>query len=414
VRAVKKVTVLSTGNELLYGTTLDTNSSFISGALFTLDLHVGMHLVVGDDLDDLERALRHALDLSDIIIMTGGLGPTDDDNTIEALRRIFGFSLHIDGPSRERMASFLRNMGLPMSEADQKMAEVPDGVIVIPNNNGLAPGFIVRQNNKIVIALPGVPREMTDMMARSVIPFLQKECRIAARAGMSYRLIGMKESDINESIKSMPLPLEQMDWGMTAKDGVTTVTFVPRGGGELDAGSILAEARKRFGNRFLDPPFKLPEEEAVNLLRDKRLTVSFAESCTGGLISKRITDIPGASDVFTGAVVAYDNRVKVRSLGVSEERLSSHGAVSAEVASDMAEGVRKSMGSDIGISTTGIAGPGGGTEAKPVGTVWFALADSLGVKTFTMRISGDRERVRMFASLIAIEFLRNYLREYKS
>jgi len=411
---MKNVTVLSTGNELLYGTTPDTNGSFISGALFPLELHMGMRLVVGDDVDDLERALKHALDLSDIVIMTGGLGPTDDDNTIEALRRIAGFSVHMDGPSRERMESFLRNMGMPLSDADRKMVEVPDGATVIPNNNGLAPGFILRHNDKIIIAMPGVPREMTDMTVRSVIPFLQKESGMAARASISYRVIGMKESEINEAIKSMALPLEGMEWGMTANDGITTVSFVAKGGGELDSGGICAEARRYFGSRFLDPAFKLPEEEAVHMLRKKRLTVSFAESCTGGLISKRITDIPGASDVFTGSVVAYDNREKIRSLGVSEEKLSKHGAVSAEVASDMASGVRRYMESDIGISTTGIAGPGGGTEAKPVGTVWFALADSQGERTFTMRISGDRERVRTFASLIAIELLRNYAREYKS
>jgi nicotinamide-nucleotide amidase len=245
------------------------------------------------------------------------------------------------------------------------------------------------------------------------MPFLQKECRVTSRESVSYQVVGMKEAEINEAIHAMPIALEQVEWGMTAKDGVTAVTFVAKSGKELNDAVVLAEARKRFGVRFLDPAFNLPEEEVVHLLREKRLTVSFAESCTGGLISKRITDIPGASEVFTGAVVAYDNMVKVRSLGVPEERLSSHGAVSAEVASDMAEGVRKSMGSDIGISTTGIAGPGGGTEAKPVGTVWFGLSDSRGVKTFSLRISGDRERVRTFASLAAIEFLREYVRELK-
>jgi nicotinamide-nucleotide amidase len=411
---MKNVAVLSTGNELLYGAGLDTNSSFISGALFPLELRVGMHLVVGDDVGDLERALNHAIDISDITIITGGLGPTDDDNTIEALRRIFGFSVRIDGPSHARMESFLKNMGMPMTEADRKMVEVPDRARVIPNDNGLAPGFIIQRNKKIIIAMPGVPREMTEMMARSVIPFLQKECKIAARESMSYRVVGMKESEINEAIKNMTIPLEQMEWGMTARDGITTVTFVAKTGGVPDIGGILDEARRHFGARFLDPAFKLPEEEVVHLLRERRLTVSFAESCTGGLLSKRITDIPGASDVFTGAVVAYDNTVKMRSLGVAEERLTKYGAVSAEVASDMAAGVRKSMRTDIGISTTGIAGPGGGTEGKPVGTVWFALADARGVKAFTMRISGGRERVRTFASLIAIEFLRNYAREYKS
>ena len=234
------------------------------------------------------------------------------------------------------------------------------------------------------------------------------------RTSISYRVIAMKESEINEAIRAMNIPLDRMEWGITAEDGITTVTFAAKTEDAIDIGGILAEARKHFGYRFLDPAFKLPEEEVVHLLREKRFTLSFAESCTGGLISKRITDIPGASDVFTGAVVAYDNRVKVSRLGVSEDKLSRYGAVSAEVAADMAAGVRESLGTDIGISTTGIAGPGGGSETKPVGTVWFGLADAHGVKTFTIQISGGRDRVRMFASLIAIEFLRNYLRELKA
>jgi nicotinamide-nucleotide amidase len=408
---MKSVTVLSTGNEILYGKTLDTNGSFISGALFPLTLQVCMHIVTGDGIDDLERSIRYAVEISDIVIITGGLGPTDDDNTIEALRRIFGFSVRVDNPSRDRMEIFFRDMNLPMSDADRKMVEVPDGVTVIPNTNGLAPGFILQQNKKLIIAMPGVPHEMMEMMVRSVVPFLQKECGFMTRTSISYRVIAMKESEINEAIRIMNIPLDRLEWGITAGDGITTVTFVGNTENAIDIEVILAEARKHFGSRFLDTAFKLPEEEIIHLLREKRLTVSCAESCTGGLVSKRITDVPGASDVFTGAMVAYDNRVKVIRLGVSEEKLSRFGAVSAEVAADMAAGVRESLETDIGISTTGIAGPGGGSEIKPVGTVWFGLADAHGVNTYTRQISGGRDRVRVFASLIAIEFLRNYLRE---
>jgi len=408
---VKRVTVMSTGNELLYGTTLDTNASFISGKLFPLSLGVRMHLTVGDDTDDLERAFRYALDCSDIIIVTGGLGPTDDDNTIAALRRIFGFPVEIDERSREKMEHFFRDMGTPLSGADLKMVEIPQGARVLFNSRGLAPGFIIQNEKNTVIAMPGVPMEMMEMTEREVIPFLKKECGAMERASFFIRVVGMKESEINEKIKSMDMDLGRFEWGMTAKQGIVTVTFAGKEEAAVDFGGIASEARRLFGGGILDPSFERPEQEVIHRMREKGMTLAAAESCTGGLIAKKITDIPGSSDVFVGCVVAYSNAVKMSELGVSKELLFRFGAVSEEAASEMAAGVRVRLGADIGISATGIAGPGGGSPSKPVGTVCFCLADSRGSRPFTRRISGSRERVRAFASLIAIEYLRNYLKQ---
>jgi nicotinamide-nucleotide amidase len=408
---MRRVTVMSTGNELLYGKTPDTNSSYISGRLFVLTIGVRMHLTVGDDVDELERAFRHALDRSDIVIVTGGLGPTDDDNTIEALRRIFGFRIVVDKQSREKMQGFFREMGMTPSSSDRKMVEVPDGARVLENVRGLAPGFVLNDEEKVVIAMPGVPEEMETMMEGEVIPYLIKECGVAERPSHSFKIIGMRESQINDKIKHMNVDLGEFEWGMTARQGIATVTFVGKRDASVDFETIASGAARLFEGKLLEPAFERPEEEIIQLMRGKGMTLAAAESCTGGLISKRITDIPGSSDVFIGCVVAYRNAVKTAELGVSEERLSRFGAVSEEVASDMAAGVRFRLGSDIGISVTGIAGPGGGSVEKPVGTVCFCLSDSRGARPFTRRISGNRERVREFASLIAVENLRNYLKQ---
>ncbi|HNW29879.1 MAG TPA: CinA family nicotinamide mononucleotide deamidase-related protein [Spirochaetota bacterium] len=409
--AMKRVAIIASGNELLYGKTLDTNSGYISSRLFPLDLRVVLLMVAGDDSLELERSIRHALSVSDIVIMTGGLGSTDDDRTIETLQKIFGFSTAIDASARERMDSFFRNIGMPMTDRDLKMAEVPAGSTVLANEKGLAPGFMIRHEDKILIALPGVPAEAACMVDRIILPFLQAECGIGTRKTLSFKVVGMKESDINRAVLTMGIPLEHMEWGMTASEGITTLTFVARDGGYFNPEDITVKAGKTFGERYLDPAWQRPEEEVIAILRKRNMTVSVAESCTGGLISKRITDIPGSSDVFIGSVIAYDNSVKMAHLGVSVDDLEKHGAVSSEVASAMASGVRTGLGADIGISTTGIAGPGGGSELKPVGTVWFGFSDKKGTSSFTHMISGDRNRIRTWASLIAIENLRHYLKQ---
>ncbi len=403
------VSILSTGNEILYGKAVDSNGSFISSRLFPMDITMKRILVVGDSIDDLEHSIRHLLVDSDILIMTGGLGPTDDDNTIEALRKIFDFDVVIDDDARRRMESFLEKIGMATTSRDLKMAEVPAGALVLANEKGLAPGFIISSEDKLVIAMPGVPREAEYMMDNRVVPYLNSRYHIGVKKSISLKIIGVKESDISEAVKASGIPLDGMEWGMTAKEGATALTFVDRGSG-FDLNVLPSIIGKLFPDQVLDQMWDRPEEEVIDLLRKKGLTIAIAESCTGGLVSKRITDIPGSSDVFNGAIVSYGNNVKMSQLGVSDKTLSACGAVSSETASEMAAGVRRALSASIGISTTGIAGPGGGSESKPVGTVWFGLADENGIKTFTRIIGGDRERVRAMAALVAIENLRYYLK----
>ncbi|MBN1496791.1 MAG: CinA family nicotinamide mononucleotide deamidase-related protein [Spirochaetes bacterium] len=407
---MKTVAVLSTGNELLHGTVTDTNSAFISRRLFPLSVMVRAHYVAGDDTDGLTAMLGHAIETSDIVIMTGGLGPTDDDNTLAAVERLFGMPPCVDDESLTIMDSYLKQIGMPMTENERKMVEIPRGARVIRNLRGLAPGFIVRKEGKTLIAMPGVPGEMESMMEHSVLPFLRDECGIQERGHVTFRVTCMKESEVNEAVRKFDIIKQGFEWGITAEHGIINVIIAVQGEEKVDFDPVLREAGAVFGPRFLDPRFARPEEEVVALLRNMRLSVSFAESCTGGLVSKRITDIPGSSDVFFGSIIAYDNRVKQGWLGVDAGTLGRHGAVSQETAELMAAGIRRELETDIGISITGIAGPGGGSESKPVGTVWFGLADANGVRSFTRLLGGDRDRVRTLASLVAIEFLRDYLK----
>ncbi len=406
---MKRVTVLSTGSELLSGRVSDINASQVCGLLYPLAVDVRMIMVVGDDIDELERAIGIALEGSEILIITGGLGPTDDDNTIAALSRILRLSTCVNKNAQKKMESFFASMGIEMSPADLKMVEIPAGSRPVENPTGLAPGFIIHERGVVVIALPGVPGEMRVMLEQSVVPYLVNDLGLPERSSITFRVTGMKESEINAIMGEMDLPRDAIEWGITAGGGVAAVTLVSSVPGRHSWNDVIVRARKSFGPRYLDPRFRSPEEEVVQRLREAGLTVSLAESCTGGLVAKRITDIPGASDVFPGAVVAYGNEAKMALLNVKPATLAEKGAVSEDVAAEMATGAITAMKTDIAVAITGIAGPGGGTASKPVGMVCFGMAYSGGVRTNTKIFSGGRDRIRTFASLAAIEMLRDHL-----
>ncbi len=406
---MKSIAILSTGNELLYGSTIDTNSAFISSALFTTNFKVKFHYVVGDSIDELKRAIEYSAEHSDIIIITGGLGPTDDDNTIEALRQIFGFSVIIDKHAGEKMKTIFKRFGRDVNDSDMKMAAVPDSALIIKNKYGLAPGFILDCNNNVIIALPGVPVEMEYMFTNEIIPYLNKRFKVETVKNITLRVVGLKESDVNNSISMMDVDMKDLDWGITAGGGICTITFVPRGT-PLNEKNIISEAERVFKNRMISPQYEKPEEELLAVLRMKKLTIAAAESCTGGLISKRLTDIPGASSVFRGGIIAYSDDIKISQLNVSPQLLKKSGAVSEEAAGLMATGIKNRFSARIGISVTGIAGPGGGTDVKPVGTVCFGVDFGGYVKTFKRNFTGNRERIRNYSSLFIIDYLRRELK----
>jgi len=403
-----KTVIITTGDELLHGTTADTNSSFISWRLFGTDLNVVKHITVGDQLESIIDAINDSLQSSELLIMTGGLGPTDDDNTVEAVSKVFKKNIVIDNQSEKKMFGFFQSMNIRENSNDSKMITIPDDSIVLKNQKGLAPGFIIEDNNKILIALPGVPAEAEKMFDEEVLPYLKSRYNYQTGNRLMMKITGIRESDVNSKINSLRLDKE-IKWGISAKSGICDLCFISSGSGFSDKGGLISVLNAEFKNYLIDKKFNSPEEELIYLLKQKNYNISTAESCTGGLIGKRFTDIPGSSEVYAGSITAYSNSIKTGLLNVQQSTLEKYGAVSEETAAEMVLGVRKLFNTDIGISVTGIAGPGGGTKDKPVGTVCFGFYINKELITRKEFFAGDRDRIRIFSSLYAINFLRRYL-----
>lgn len=404
------VIIISTGDELLFGTTINTNSAYISSLLFGSNFKVIRQITIGDDIDSIISTISKSFEEAEIIITTGGLGPTDDDNTVEAVSRVFQTKVIIDDESNQKTISFFKSMKFAPNILDSKMSTIPENSHVIKNRLGLAPGFILSLDDKIIISLPGVPAETEDMMVRSVIPFLRDKFSFSDNHKLTYRMSGIRESDINTMVNELGLP-EFIRIGITSKSGVCDLIITGFTDNPEEKENIDLSIKNTFHKYLLEYDAVSPEHELVLLLKNKGLTLSTAESCTGGLIAKRITDVAGSSDVYIGSIVAYSNDVKKNFLDVSDETLRLHGAVSEATASEMAAGIKKRFNTDISVSTTGIAGPGGGSESKPVGTVCFGFEIQGYKHTFTREIKGNRDRIRTFSSLYAINFLRDLLKK---
>lgn len=402
------VIIITTGDELLYGTTVDTNSAFICSQFFGTDLRVKKHITIPDDIDGIESVLKESLSAADIVITTGGLGPTDDDNTVEAICGLFNLKPSVDKKHMEKMNNFFSSMKMPVGVSDAKMVSYPEGAIVMNNSKGLAPGFIIERGNKTVISMPGVPSEMEEMFASELSEYLKNKFSLDNSKRLVFKVTGIRESEINSLVRPL-LAKFDVRWGITPKYGICDLLVVPVSGDFSFADEIAAGLKEALGRYIIRNGMDSPEQELVHLLREKKLKLATAESCSGGLLSKRITDIPGSSDVFEGSVVAYSNEVKISLLGVNADVISRYGAVSEETARQMAEGLQRITGADVAVSITGIAGPGGGTEQKPVGTVCFGYYICGSLFSVTRQIPGNRERVRVFSTLYAINFLRKQL-----
>ncbi len=403
------VIIISTGDELLQGTTINTNSSFISSLFFGSNFRVIKQITIGDEIDPIVSCLKDSVKESDIIITTGGLGPTDDDNTVEAVCRLFKKSIITDEESNLKTIKFFQSMNLSPSILDSRMAAVPEGSFVIQNKYGLAPGFIVTDNRKVVISLPGVPVEAENMMLRDVMPYLTKEYSFSDNLKLTYRMSGIRESDINTIVNDINLP-DTLRIGITSKSGICDLVITGIDENLISKNNIDLLIKDKFSKFLLRHDTASPEQELVYLLKEKNLTISTAESCTGGLIAKRLTDIAGSSAVYKGSIIAYSNEIKEKFLDVSAETLSKYGAVSENTAAEMALGLRNKFNTDISISTTGIAGPDGGSDTKPVGTVCFSFIINDYYYTTTRVIKGNRDRIRIFSCLYVINFLREYLK----
>ncbi|MFQ5802837.1 MAG: competence/damage-inducible protein A [Candidatus Methylomirabilales bacterium] len=404
--------IVSTGTELLQAASVDTNSLYLVEQLQGIGIEVSTRTVVGDDRRRIRQVLRQALDRAKVVVLTGGLGPTEDDRSRDALADVSGRPLVLHNETLKGIEERFARRGIAMPEAATRQAWVPEGFVVLPNRHGTAPGLLWEEGDRLLVALPGPPREMHPLFVEQVVPVLLRRAgngqRIRAR---TVRVCGLFESQVEECMKEL-LHGDHPPVSLLARPGEVHVR-VTVAGGEEEVESQLQLWEEKLRNLLGEAVFGVDEErleEAVGrLLRRAGKTVAVAESCTGGLICHRITNVPGSSDYFERGIVSYSNRAKEDLLGVPFSVIERHGAVSPEVAVAMAAGVRRAAGTDLGVGVTGIAGPGGGTEAKPEGLTFIALADAQGEEWCEHRFRFDREGNKLWASQMALEMLRRFL-----
>jgi len=406
--------ILSIGDELVRGAVLDRNAAFLSIELEAIGMRVRAHVVVGDDEDRGTRALQESLARSDLVIATGGLGPTEDDRTRAIVGRAVGVPLHEHPGVRSGLEAWIAERGIPFTVGHARQALVPAGAEVLANPVGTAPGFWIRAGRCRLAVLPGVPREMEAMFRESLLPRLRALLPDAGRASTrTLRFFAVPESALGEVLRPRMQPGADPEIGITASGGIVSVTLTAREGSAARREERLGLAGRELRDRFGDACFGEGEDTLASVVvrESTRRGVRFAcaESCTGGLLASMITGVPGASAVFVEGAVTYANASKVRRLGVSPDDLEREGAVSEPVARAMAEGIARSAGVSLAVAITGIAGPEGGTDAKPVGTVYIAVHHEGRTRAERCRLRGDRNHIRRLAALTALDRIRRTL-----
>ena len=396
---IRTAEILCVGTELLLGEVVNTNAAYLSRALATLGISVYHQTVVGDNPDRLRAALAEAMGRADLVVMSGGLGPTYDDLTKETVASLLGRPLVMHEPTLAAIEEFFasREGGLAaMPPNNRKQALIPEGAVVFDNPNGTAPGLAVETDGGVVALLPGPPRELEPMTDRSLVPFLEGRVE-SVLVSHNLHILGMGES----AVESLLLPLMQSAQNPSvapyAGDGEVrlrvTAKAPTRAEAEALCGPVMEEIRKSPVGKFIyGVDVGRVEIALVAFLAEHNLTLATAESCTGGLIAKRITDVAGASRVFVGGGVTYTNEMKMALLGVPEATIAEHTEVSAETAAAMARGARERFGTDVALATTGFAGPGGGTDRDPVGTVYVGISTAAGEDVVRLSLSPLRSR----------------------
>jgi nicotinamide-nucleotide amidase len=412
-----RIELINTGTELLLGRVLNTNQQWLCRQLADCGFTVARQVAVPDTAEDIQKAVREALPRADLIITTGGLGPTSDDRTRELIAELLGLKLRMDESVRAAIEQFFTSRRRPQPRKTEVQALVPEGALVLPNKVGTAPGLAIempasRPGARWITMLPGPPGELRPMFTEAALPLIRK----LAGAGTAFvsrtlRTTGMGESMVEEKIASALAPLvsEGLEIGYCARPGEVDVRLGIRG----DA-SVLDRAeevvRHAIGKHVFGMSDDSLEQVVVRMLTERQQTVAVAESCTGGALAHRLTNVPGASAVFLGGLVTYSNEAKQKLLGVRAETLAHHGAVSEPVAREMAEGARKTLGADYALATTGIAGPDGGSEAKPVGTVFIALATAQRTLVLNPLNAYGRETFKNVTTQQALDLLRRCLK----
>lgn len=408
--------IVSVGTEHLVGQIVDTNATYLCTVLAELGVPVYFRSTVGDNVGRVQDVFRQALERADLVVSTGGLGPTDDDLTVAAVADLLGLPLERNEEAWAHVQQFFRERRRPLTSQQEKQAMVPRGARIIPNARGSAPGVIVDRDEKTLIFLPGVPREMKGMMADHVVPYLRAR-GLGGREVIRSRILritGLGESAVEDRVRDLMRAGTNPTIAPYAHTGECHLRITARGNAE-EVERLLAQTegalRERLGETIYGVGDTPLDEVVARLLAARGVSLALAESCTGGLIGHRLTRTPGASVFLDGGVIAYSNDAKRRWLHVPDAVLERHGAVSAEVARAMAESVRAQARTDLGLATTGIAGPAGATPDKPVGLVYVALAHGGGTETRDMRFGPEpgREGVKYLASQAALDMIRLHL-----
>jgi len=407
-----KAEILAIGTEILLGDIVNTNSQYIAKRLADLGILVYHQSVVGDNPERLLEAYRLAFSRVDLVITSGGLGPTKDDLTKEIAFEYFGKQSVVDKASLKIIEKYFEDSGRTMGESNKKQAYFPVDAVILPNNNGTAPGCIIEENKKIIALLPGPPWEMKPMFEEAVVPYLQKFAQ-GVLVSKVLRVIGVGESTAAEMIEDILDNQTNPTVAPYAKAGEMTFRITAKANTQEEGIRLMKpmedEIRSRLGSNIYGEGNETLESVLGEMLVNKRLTISTAESCTGGMVAATIINYPGISKAFVEGAVTYTNEAKIKRLGVKKETLDKYGAVSSEVAAEMAQGIANTSGTNIGISTTGTAGPDGGSEEKPVGLVYVGLCINGEVKTKRLKFSGNRQNIRERATMQLLDWVRREL-----
>lgn len=405
-----KAEIIAVGSELLTPDRVDTNSLFLTEELNKLGIEVLRKTIVGDQRELLAEAFRDALNRVPVVIASGGLGPTEDDLTRETVAELLGRRLQRNDAVVKAIEARFRSFKREMPALNLRQAMVPEGAEVLENPRGTAPGLWLEDKGRMIALLPGPPRELKPLFAEQVLPRLQRRVSGVRMFHHELRVTGLGESHVEERIREIYLRYEEVHTTILAAPGEIQIHLRTWSEDPAHANAILDELARSLelalGDRIFAHAALSLEEVVARLLIDSRTTIAAAESCTGGLVAERLTRIPGSSNYFLGGAVCYSNELKTAWADVPAELIAAKGAVSAEVAVALAEGIRKRVRSTLGVGITGIAGPGGGSEEKPVGTVHVALASANGTKDRLVHLPGDREGIRFYASQIALDLVR--------
>jgi nicotinamide-nucleotide amidase len=407
-----KAEIIAIGSELLTPDHLDTNSLYLTHRLNEAGCEVHLKTIVGDELEDIARTIHEALQRSHLIILSGGLGPTEDDRTRAAVAQVLGRPMNQNAGILETLRQRFAARGFQMNKINERQAEVILGAEMLDNPHGTAPGMWLEENGRYLVLLPGPPRELQSMFESQVLPRIQPLTENKRLVYQSFHVTGITESELDARIAPIYTAYPQIRTTVLAGTRHITVRltqWVEAKANESTLHELSAKIQTELGDAIFSTSGESMEEVIGNLLRQTGQTLAIAESCTSGMLGMQITRVPSSSDYFRGGILCYSNDAKMKLCDVPSELLQKHGAVSAEVAEALAEGVRDALHSSIGLSITGIAGPGGGSEEKPVGLVYIGISDGKCTEHRHRIMPGERETIRERSTYLALSWLRRFL-----